>query len=403
MSFLFLIPSLIMLGIFYGAGIGYFFIALLISIFMASIPGSIGVIVAGLISKRIPGPRLKGVLTAAGSFLGLGIWAIINFADKIVAKDGMTGSIMTSKYQGIIDSPIFKWLPSGLAYNATANAARNDWVQAVLYIFIMASVSLFLGYLSIQFTKKYFEGGVLENVPSASGAGRFSLGISGSPLLAHVRRDILLFVRESGVYLGGLIIGIMMIVFPLIASGDASGKFFAMEFPPFMAIFGVVFGGQIAKGLLPLEKLGFWWNMVTPDGQRLAVVSKFILGITIISLGSAIIGISHILFRVASDIAYIMILCSFGIAGLSLGLPLGLFFGDFKWDNPKRMLKATGNFLFVIASMILASLMFAMDVFIMKRSDGLITVAAVSMAVAALLLIISIAITSIKFQNIEWL
>ena len=402
MSIMLLVPSLIILGIYYRAGIGFYLVVGLVTILMASIPGSIGIIIAGFLSRHVAASRLKGLLTAIGGFIGLAIWIGMNLLNRFDLSVTSPGDHNITNLQSIVESPVFAWLPSGWAYYSAINAGQNNWLACLGHAFLLALTSLFLAMISISMTKKYFSEGVREELPEARSAASVFLNISGSPLKAHLRRDFLLLRRESGVYWGSLIIGIMMVFIPLFTSSGDGEKFAFLGFSPIIALFAAIWGGQIGKGLVPLERLGFWWNLVTPSGQRLALVSKYILGLIFVVVGSILIGTTHLIFSLASDINYMILMMSFSVLGFAIGLPVGLYFADFKWENPKRMIRASGNFASTAYTIIGAVILFGIVFAISKTGIGEITVSLASLAISIFILALSMTISAIKFQNIEW-
>ena len=171
----------------------------------------------------------------------------------------------------------------------------------------------------------------------------------------------------------------------------------------FQVIFAVFFGGQLSSRLIPLEKLGFWWNLVTPQGIRLALLGKVMIGIIFTTALVALVGAVHLATGRAQSVTYLLFLVGFSWSGFAVGLPLGAYYADFNWDNPRRMLRAGGGFLYALVATITGLLMYGFAVLTAKLLPGIIDPALIILLLSAALLALSVAVTSIKTANLEWL
>ncbi len=196
-SFLLIVPTMITLGLHYHAAFPYYFIVIIVATLMAVIPGALGIIIASFLSRRIPKARLKTAITIIGSLIGVIFWAFMNRFNGRFSSETPDMNIPFEGMAKYVSSPILKWLPSGWAYGATKEAAFGHWGQSLAFMGILAIVSMALIYIALILISRHYANGIGEEValPSAAISG---ISMGGSPLMAHIRRDLAIFWREPG-------------------------------------------------------------------------------------------------------------------------------------------------------------------------------------------------------------
>jgi hypothetical protein len=398
-----LIPLLIMLGIYHNSSIAYYMIAILITIFLASIPGSLGIVLASFISRKTSTGRLKAVLGIVGSLLGLTIWAGFHALTRMMPSESSSRGIESIPAGGIISSPVFSYLPSGWASRAAIDAAEGSWLTGLEFVLVLLATSALLAYLAFKATARHYADGIAGEFSESSTVALVNTRIGKSPLLAHLKRDILLLIREPNVAMQGIIMLLFLLLLPFISGHDDWRDLVSLPISPVGAIFAVFFGGQLSSRLIPLEKLGFWWNLVTPQGTRLALLGKVMTGLILTTVLVVLVGAIHLVTGRAIGIAYILFLIGFCWSGFAVGLPLGAYYADFNWDNPRRMLRAGGGFLYALAATITGLLMYGIAVLTTNLLPGIIDPALIILLLSVALLVLSVAVTSIKTANLEWL
>ena len=398
MSFLFLAPAIVLLGIYYRASILYYPAAIIITVFIASIPGSLGIIISSLFVRKVSRVRMKNVMTVIGSLLGLGIWAGINLMlNTFESKAAKTISPGLPAF-GIISSPVFAYLPSGWASRAAISAAAGNWQSCILPSFLLATCSAVLSYIAMGVTAHHYRSGIVDEPSEASKIIAVRSRVGGSPLLAHLKRDIVILYREPTVTMQILPTILLVFLFPYFTGSLRPGGFGNLSVSHAVAIFALMFGSQLGSRLIPMERLGFCWNLMIPGGNRLMLTGKFILGLSIISVFTILVGLAHLATHIASDIGYIILLTSFSFIGFGFGLPISIVYGNFAWEHPKQMLKGRGVF-FMIVSIIIAGMALYIFVSLIGRFiSPLITLPALSVVI----LIIAMAYSSTKLANLEW-
>jgi ABC-2 type transport system permease protein len=402
-SFLFLIPLLIVLGIYHNSSVAYYMIAILITIFLASIPGSLGIVFASFISRKTSRGRLKAVLGIVGSLFGLAIWAGFHAMTRMMPSESSSHGIESISRGAFISSPVFSYLPSGWASRAVIGAAEGSWMASLEFVLILLAASAVLVYLAFKATARHYADGVIGQFSESSTVALVNTRIGKSPLLAHLRRDILLLLREPNVTMQGIIMLLFLLLLPFISGHDDWRDLVSIPISPVGAIFAVFFGGQLSSRLIPLERLGFWWNLVTPQGTRLALLGKVITGMIFTTVLIALVGIIHLVTGRALSVTYILFLIGFSWSGFAVGLPLGAYYAEFNWDNPRRMLRAGGGFIYALAATATGLVLYGIIVLIAKFIPGIISPALIILLLSAGLLVLSVSVAAVKTANLEWL
>jgi ABC-2 type transport system permease protein len=400
-SVLFLVPILIILGLYYQASLAYYAIAVLAAIFLTAIPGALGIIIASLLSRKIPKARLKGALTVAGGLITVVLWAGFNSFSSRFSSGTVDLNPAVSKMATLVSSPLIRWLPSGWAYKAVGGAAQSHWGLSLEYGAILAAVSIVLTYLALKTISIYYASGISEEIaqPSATVA---SIDMGGSPLVAHIRRDLALFWREPGVITQSLIMLIFLFLFPFVFSQKGLDIPNGMIISPYAALFAAFFGGQMGSRLIPIEKLGFWQSLATPNGRNLTLFSKSIIGLVFVTVLSAPVALAHYLMGRLPNPMGIPLIVAFAWIGLAMGIPIGTFFANFNWEHPRRMLKGSGGFFYAIGMMLGGFGIYGLMYLASRFFSSIISPIVVVYLIACGLLVSSIAISAVKLASMEW-
>lgn len=401
-AFIMLLPVLVVLGMHYRAGAVYYVTAAATVLFLAAVPGALGIIVAAFLSRRIPRARLKGAITVIGGLLGVATWASINRMDqRYFEGPGNFGEEILAATRHAA-APAFDYLPSGWAYRAVAGVATGDFLGAAMFLALLAGAAVMLSSAAYAFTARYYANGVAEEVAAMPRTARAGLELGGSPLTAHVRRDMLLLSRESGVLMQGLIMAIFLLLYPFIANQGNLDEISVLPFSPVRALFAAFFGGQVGSRLIPLERLGFWQNLTSPGGRRLTLASKLIVGLALVTVVASIVSVIHLAAGKASGLSSVIYTLAFVWTGFSVGIPMSVFFGNFKWDHPKRMLKGGGGFFYALFVMIAALTLYGALFAAQRFASGIVSPIIPLVALVAGFLVVSVVVAQIKLENMEW-
>ena len=403
-SLLFLIPFLIIYGLSHNAAIPYYILIPLIVFFMGTIPGSLGIILASYLTKRVSRSRMKNSLTVVGSLIGVGIWAFMNqFSGRFSRESADFGSNWIKNTE-LASKPVFNFMPSGWAFKASQSAVTGEWSVTLFYLGILLLSSAVLAFWALKLTSAYYAGGVSEEIatPSVAVGGVFDFRTGGSPIMAHIKRDLILLSREPGVIMQNGIFLLFLLIFPFLPSSADINLLTKLSISPYSAIFAIFLGGQVSSRIFALERLGFWKNLVIPEGRRQSLIAKMIWGLTLITISVGLIGGIHFAFDKILGIGGIFLMIAFSWSGFAVGLPIGIFFTDFKWDHPKRMLKGGGGFIFVLALMLSSAALVGLTWVISRFFSQLISPVVIMFPLALGLLAISLTISFVRLANMEW-
>ncbi len=401
-AFLVFIPLIIVMGAYYSVSPLFYPLGIIVTLLLSAIPGMLGITAASFFARRISRGNLKNILAVIGSLLGIGIWTGINLIRPGIPSGGLIGNPRIFESLDETLMPTLDYLPSGWAARSLSAAAAGDWGTGILFLAILTITAGILGFLAYKSTAHYYSGGVVEESPEASISGSFGFLTGVSPLLAHMKRDLIIMFREFNALVQSLIMFIFLILFPFVVgrSPDSKGLFNVSS--PIGSIFIILLGYQIGMRMIPIERLGFWINMTTPGGLRLAVLGKTIVGLLFVTILAISAGTIHLMAGAPGGVGYILMLIGFSWAGMAIGLPLGLFFGDFNWDNPNRMIKSGGIIRYVILLTILIGLLGVVAGILGAGTFSSINSGLIIVFFSLVLLAASLAISTNKLTNFEW-
>lgn len=395
------LPALIIAGIYYGAGVPYYVLVPIIILILTAIPGSLGIMAASLIAKRVSRTKIRNTLAVSGAIIGLLVWGGFNLLSKSL-NTSFASVGGDEAFLNISSSPAWNYFPSGWASLAALDAARGSWLGAAFNIALLLAAAAILTFLAYRSISWYFAGGVAEEFSGPAGMRMLSIRGGSSPLWAHLRRDFMVIFREINALTQSIILLIFLIIFPFITGAPKGGEPFPLAIPPTGLIFANMLGCHLGSRLIPLERRGFWLNLVTPAGNRLAILSKSIIGLILCWITALIAGLIHIAGGITAETNYILYLGSFSWAGFGLGMTFSAFFSNFGWENPNRMLRMAGLVMYllsmigIVAPLGMAAIL-AGEVFPGIINPGFLVIL-LSWGVVLILYLIS----SRKISNLEW-
>jgi len=400
-SLLLAMPAVVVMGIFYDAGIQYYLIAVLLIMVLTAIPGSLGIIFASILTRKISRSKLRNGLAIASALVGLAVWGGFNLFSRSFSGDlSGAGDLNNIIYTHI--NPVWSYFPSGWASTAVVTLAKGEWPSFIYYFGLLAICAVLLTILAFSTVSRYFDRGVVEEYAGTAGSRFISFGPGGSPLMAHLRRDLIIIFREISALSQSLILVIFMIIFPFFTGTTGGREPIPLSIPPSSVIFANILGCQIGGRLIPLERLGFWLNLSVPRGTWYVVISKSITGIAFGALMALTVGLIHLFSGITAQVDYILFLAGFFWAGLALGMVFSIYFGDFRWENPNRMLKVGGLFLYLLSVAGIIVPFGVIAIFTGEILPGIIDPGLLITILSAFFIIISILISLRKLSNYEW-
>jgi hypothetical protein len=267
---------------------------------------------------------------------------------------------------------------------------------------ILLFISALSTYFAFLMTSRYYAGGISEEVGrplSATAMMNFQPG--GSPLMAHIKRDVILLAREPGVILQSVIMLLFLVLYPFIAGKDSLEKLTSLPLSPLGAMFATFYGGQVGSRMIPLERLGFWQNLTMPNGRNLTLLSKVIVGLLIVTLFIGIVAAIQLATGKLNDAQALFLMIAFSWSGFAIGMPLGIFFGNFNWEHPRRMLNGSGGFIYAFAIVVCFLLLYGVAAILARFAPGPIS-SGLPVLISLGFLAISLILSSLRLANMEW-
>jgi hypothetical protein len=400
-SVLFAMPALIVMGIYYHSGFHYYLFALLLLVILTAIPGSLGILAASLITRKVSRSKLRNALAISGAVMGLAVWGVFNFLSRSLGENLSEGADAAGLiFRGL--SPALSFFPSGWASMAAIDIAKGEFAGFLFYFVLITAFAILVTLIAYKSMSWYFKGGIVEEFSGPSRTRLLSFSGGGSPFIAHLRRDIIIILREINALSQSLILIAFLTILPFFAGSAGDRAAFPLSIPPTGLIFAIILGCQIGSRLIPLERRAFWHNIISPFGSRYAILSKSVIGIIIGLLVAVTVGIIHQLGGIVAGADYILMLAGFQWAGFGSGMVFSIYFSDFGWENPNRMMKMGGLLLYLFSLFALAIPMGVAAYISGEMVPGIIDPGLLVMALGLGLLLISILITRNKMSNYQW-
>jgi hypothetical protein len=418
------LPVLLGYGIAFRAPF-YFYVGIvvLLPVFL-SVPVSVGTIAGFVIARFVRASRVKEILGLVGGAMGLAFWIGFQLIRPTLSSpeqvQDFTGRIRT--YAG--GGGALAFLPSHhIAVALTAlRAARPMDAIAPTLILVVTSAAL-LG-VSVLSARRMYLAGWARVVPGGKkrkarrGLSLMDAFFFWSPrgeraIMAATAR---LFLRDPQQVMPVATITIMMAVFPFLTSRRfETGAVYAPVL--IIAVAGLAFIGSMNLGMngVAIDGMAFWRVLCAPLADKRKLAAKFMLPVSFfVPLGWAL----ALVFRVSGLVSWtfigyaVWIIPCMAVVGSSVGVAIGLFFANWDWDIPKRMISTTGRLVmagmlggFFAGTSILIGMVArrgydAVFGFILS-GPGTIT-AAIFLLIALLVAYVLISVASRKLGRMEW-
>jgi len=354
--------------------IGFLLLLLNFFPFMFS-AGSLGVIILLIIIRFANRFGMRKVFAA----LGVSYFLIILLFFKINSPLSLVNSILRQfpyydrdSYLGEFLPPIVKWLPNNWLSQSAYRIVKNDisgligftYMQLVLSI-LLFSIALFLGH------RWYFKTWLLNSkITSDQNANRkrtkpfFSfekISILKSQTEAIIKRDLLLFLRESSQVIHSLVLLFLIVVFILSVSGMKFVGFgnFYLQTIIYLSVFlfNLFFISTLSLRfifpLISLEGLAFWKLKSAPVKVNSFIKHKLIVLSSIILIISAGLSFfSNYKFGFLLTIFSLTVTLFAAMVIISINFGMGGIFSNYKEKNAIRLSSSQGATLSFLSNIV---------------------------------------------------
>jgi hypothetical protein len=418
------LPVLLGYGIAFRAPF-YFYLAMvvLLPVFL-SIPISIGTLAGFLIARFVRASRVKEIMGLVGGAVGLTFWIGFQVIRPSLSSpeqvQGLTGRLQAYAASG----GTLSMLPSHhVAAALTALQAGRPAEAIAPSLFLAVTSALLLG-VSVVAARRMYLAGWARVVPGGKrrrlrrGRSVIDAAFFWAPKAerAIMSATARLFLRDPQQIMPVATISIMMAVFPFFAARRQAA---ALQYSPVLliAVAGLALVGSMNLGMngVAIDGKSFWRVLCAPVPVRRKLAAKFMLPVTFfVPLGWAL----SVILRAAGLVSWTFvgyaafIIPCMSVIGSSLGVTIGLFYADWEWDIPKRMITTTGRLVmagvlggFFAGTAILMGVVARRghaEVFGFIMRGPRVVAAAVFLLAALLIAYLLISLASGRLERMEW-
>ena len=302
--------------------------------------------------------KAKNVATALVGVVFIAGWAGFQFL-RLSSLNPGSADFDPQQLQRLANIEWWDFLPSHLMANFIILLASGEILS-----FLFKGLLLLIGALffinagamlaDIANRKDWITSGIKSGSRVGAGSGnKLSMFPSDSPVLTLLKKDLLLFWRDSRQTTSILMLVVMLIVFPFLVQTHNTDY---GQFPPFgfVALFSSVIAANISSRTIPFEGLAFRLNLVCPQPIYNIYVAKM-LAAFLLTIGPAFFGLIIFAWRFSLDWP-LCLLSAFMVIGVilnatSIGMWMGIKYANFKWENPKQLLLQPGAFYLILLAL----------------------------------------------------
>jgi hypothetical protein len=418
------LPVLLGYGIAFRAPF-YFYLAMvvLLPVFL-SIPISIGTLAGFLIARFVRASRVKEIMGLVGGAVGLTFWIGFQVIRPSLSSpeqvQGLTGRLQAYAAGG----GTLSMLPSHHVAAALTALQAGRPGEAIAPSLLLAVTSALLLGVSVVAARRMYLAGWARVVPGGKrrrlrrGRSVIDAAFFWTPKAerAIMSATARLFLRDPQQIMPVATISIMMAVFPFFAARRQAA---ALQYSPVLliAVAGLALVGSMNLGMngVAIDGKSFWRVLCAPVPVRRKLAAKFMLPVTFfVPLGWAL----SFILRAAGLVSWTFvgyaafIIPCMSVIGSSLGVTIGLFYADWEWDIPKRMITTTGRLVmagvlggFFAGTAILMGVVARRghaEVFGFIMRGPRVVAAAVFLLAALLIAYLLISLASGRLERMEW-
>jgi len=338
---------------------GYLYLILIAIVFFL-FPTGLSILGSLLLVKLIPAKRAQDYITAVYGFIFLvvfiGVQLIKTSAFNINSPDYNPQTIGMLSDLG--ESSFFKWIPSTWAVFSVSYFVKGQFSKAVSYLLPLLVVSGFSFVISVRLMQHLFLRGVGTGYGKIKKVKIRTKAKIRSIINTIMIKDFTVMKRDTRLLTQNLFGLIILSIFPfIIESSNESPVPFLGEYRPYFLIllFLSMVSAQIASRALPMEGKSFWFYKISPNYMRTAIIAKMLYNaLFLIPYLLVLLTVIFIVYKTSLVIFLNVAVASIFIVltSCSIGILFGALMPKFDWENPKRMLKGSGNIIVMAADFI---------------------------------------------------
>lgn len=365
-ALVFLWPVMLGFGLAHRVTFVYYPVALAGLFLLVLVPTGLSVFTALFFIRILPVTRIKEIMAAAGSILGIAIWVGSQLVSQRAehAFSGTQAYKTVESLRPLLDRPWFDYLPSHWMAKTLCGIAGLDFpVLFPAFLTVTFATLFFFGCLLLA-ERVYYRGlSALQSEAVRQRKRKKPRTIAiplpdrvRSPLWAIAIKDLRTTFRNFNLLINIAIFPLMVILMPVLMSQNQkmpSGIGHLVQY--FLIFFLLIMAAsQMGMRTVPLEGKGFWLLLTSPLALEKILWSKLWSSLFLVML-IAVAGLVSLGLLRGVDVTFSLFtavasLCA-AAGAAALGIWQGAAYANFDWTNPKRMIKGAGGITFVFINL----------------------------------------------------
>ena len=370
MVVLFSLPVFLSYGIIYQAGIFFYLIVLLATIFMCLITSALSSILVLLGAKILPAGRIRTILIILGVILVLILVLVLRLTrpEQLVNPDSFASAVL---YLSSLQTPSSPLLPTTWITETIQAALNSKYTSSLFNLALTCSCAfMFIFFAEIIAQATYFTGfSKSQTTPRRLFDPVKLKGLHWENLLnflprtakAFAIKETRTFFRDSTqwpqLFLMGALIVIYLYNFSVLPLDKSPIKtIYLQNLFAFlnMGLAAFVLSAIAARFVFPavsMEGAAFWIVQAAPVSLKTFLwIKYFLYYFPMIIMAELLIVASNLLLQVSPFMMFLSITTIFFLvpAVVALGIGLGAVYPNFQSENPAQVVTSFGGLLFMI-------------------------------------------------------
>jgi len=365
---LLVVPLLAAYGVVYGAGPGFYALAVATMIPFLVLPAVVGTGFTLLLVNVFPARRTRDLLALIGLFAAAGVVALFRFLrpERLVRPEEFRDLV---EFMAVLRTPTSPWLP-----NEWAADALMSWLNGAFdpfpFFFLWSTAAAFF-VLGAWLHQRYYGSGFTraqEGAERKEGRTRSRLverifGSATTRTRELVTKEIRVFFRDTTQWSQLILLGVLVVVYvyniqvlPLYTGERVS--FFLINVVSFLnlGLAGFVVAAIAARFVFPamsLEGRMMWLLRSSPTDVRTLFWSKYWVGtVPLLVVALPLIVITNWLLEVSTFVFLLssgtIVAATFAITAMALGF--GALYPNYDTENVAEIPTSFGGLLFMMAA-----------------------------------------------------
>ncbi len=234
-------------------------------------------------------------------------------------------------------------LPSDWLVTLLHSAHVGEWGAVLFNFTLLIGSALFLPRLVILWRIRLQHRNIrIQASPRKQKSRALSSIGRGSILIAMLKKDIRLTVRDTRFFQSSFLLMAMLLLAPLFTSVETihAGETLAFLTPYIpVTILSLIVSSTLARQSLPIERLSFVWLLASPLNMKKLLLAKWLRIAVMIAPMTMVAVLTTALKSGTMDSLFFMLIVHVGLVmcGASVGMASAAFSTQFDWSDPRYM------------------------------------------------------------------